>query len=539
MAWSSQGWRRAAILNTIGVFVFTALAIGLLSWSSSRSGGVEANFIFFKGACSTGNSLNLWLHLLLNVFSTGVLASSNFFMQVLSSPSRSEVDAAHKKRVALEIGVPSFKNLFSVSKFKMIAWFLFFGSSIPIHLFFNSAIFSTEYQGATWNLTIASESFVNGAQYYPPGAMLWPAGGFQSVDHVRANEGYGYVETMESYFDPDSSISASISFAAQSARTWKRIEVPECLSQYQYCSARAKYGDVVMVVQSRDLDAGFMVSRNDSRGWTRDSVIASMTTSEETFWDAHVPAAGLNSLWFAANCSTTSDLNPRTHRAEGCFQTCNAAYGQKDSGFGFLSADKIPEDYTFEFFINLAMSSNADLHWPGVSDPDASMLNLEYCLAQDIHPDCKVGLANKLLLIVTICIAIKSLLCIGVVIVLPREDPLVVPGDAIASFITSPDDTTAWWATLDRSLAGKAFSSSQQAMMPQPREWHERSRRWFDAIPPAFWVLDYTLFAAVIIFLGCMFGAAQSSNPIGTRLVIIMHCKHLLFYTDCLQQAEP
>ena len=442
-------------------------------------------------------------------------------MQVLSSPSRSEVDTAHRKNVAMEIGVPSFKNLFHVSSFKMIAWLLFFGSSIPIHLFFNSAIFSTEYQGAAWNLTIASEDFVNGAQYYPPGAMLWPAGGFESVDRDRGDEGYGNVETMDSYFDSASSISKSISFAAQSAHTWKRIEVPECLSQYQYCSARAEYGDVVMVVRSLDLDAGYMVSQNNSQGWTRDSVIASMTASEELFWDAHVPAAKINSLWFAANCSTTSDLNPRTHRAEGCFQTCNSAYGQKNSGFGFLSADKIPEDYTFDFFLNLALSSDDDLHWPGVKNPDASMLNLEYCLAQEIHPDCKVGLANKLLLIVIVCVGIKTLLCIGVVILLPREDPLVVPGDAIASFITSSDEKTKGWSTLDRSLVRKAFSSGRQIVTSQPREWQQRSRRWFKAIPRAVWITDYLLFAAVIIFLGAMYGAAQSSNPIGTRSALI------------------
>ena len=155
--------------------------------------------------------------------------------------------------------------------------------------------------------------------------------------------------------------------------------------------------------------------------------------------------------------------------------------------------------------------------WPGVSDPSASVLDMEYCLVQEIHHNCKVGLANKLLLIVIICTAAKTILCVSVILRLSREDPLVVPGDAIASFITCPDEVTEGWCTVDRSLARKVFSKRAQAMTAQPQEWHSQERRWFKAIPKAVWITDYLLFAAVIIFTGAMFGSAQTSNPIGTR----------------------
>ncbi|KAJ9150393.1 hypothetical protein NKR23_g3661 [Pleurostoma richardsiae] len=383
---SLKGWRRAALLNTVAVFIFTCLSVGLLAWSSSRAGGVGNNFIFFEGSCETTHTRNLWLHLLLNVCSTGVLASSNFFMQVLSSPSRSEVNAAHSRKTALDIGVPSFSNLFHVAGFKAVAWLLLFASSIPIHLFFNSAIFSTEFQGASWHMTMASKGFANSAQYFPPGAILWPAGGGESSGGYL-DEGYGAVVNTTTYFDAASSVVKGITFAAESSSNWKRIEVPECLSQYLYCSSRTKYGDVVLVVQSHNATGGFMASPDESLGWTRNNMFVTLDLNQGSFWDSHVPGASTNSLWFAANCSTKSDLNPRTHRAEGCFQTCNNAFGKRESGFGAMSRDKIPPDYTFDFFhyggIDYLFYS---LGLPQLVDPSASILDLNYCLVQEIDP---------------------------------------------------------------------------------------------------------------------------------------------------------
>ncbi|CEI70828.1 unnamed protein product [Fusarium venenatum] len=149
----STGWRVVAILNTIVVFLFAIL---------ENSRGLRKHFIFFEGNCETSKTINTWLHLLLNACSTGVLASSNFLMQLLSSPTRSEVDRAHKASRALKIGVQSLRNAFWTSKVKFICWILFFVSSFPLHLFFNSAIFSTAYMRADWHLNVASEGFVEG-----------------------------------------------------------------------------------------------------------------------------------------------------------------------------------------------------------------------------------------------------------------------------------------------------------------------------------------------------------------------------------------
>lgn len=147
------GWRRAAALNTITMTSFAILLLGILSSSVVRSGGLSKVWIFFEGNCDRSSTINLFLHLVLNIVSTLIIASSNFFMQVLNAPTRMEIDHAHSKGRWLEIGVPSIGNIFHVSGYKTLAWVLFTLSSVPIHLLFNSAVFETDYQGSNVRLT--------------------------------------------------------------------------------------------------------------------------------------------------------------------------------------------------------------------------------------------------------------------------------------------------------------------------------------------------------------------------------------------------
>ena len=64
-------------------------------------------------------------------------------MQCLSSPTREEVDKAHNLGQWLDIGIPSIRNLRRISRRRLVLWWLLAGSSIPLHLMYNSAVFST------------------------------------------------------------------------------------------------------------------------------------------------------------------------------------------------------------------------------------------------------------------------------------------------------------------------------------------------------------------------------------------------------------
>lgn len=72
-----------------------------------------------------------------------LLGGSNYTMQCLTAPTREEINKGHRSRVSLDIGILSLKNLMRASKRKVILWGFLAVSSVPLHLLYNSAVFST------------------------------------------------------------------------------------------------------------------------------------------------------------------------------------------------------------------------------------------------------------------------------------------------------------------------------------------------------------------------------------------------------------
>ncbi|KAG9964147.1 hypothetical protein KCU61_g3045, partial [Aureobasidium melanogenum] len=80
-------------------------------------------------------------HLLINILSTVLLSSSSYTMQILSSPTRPEVDPAHDEGQWLDIGLLSTRNLGHIDRKRLKLWFILAASSVPLHLFYNAAVF--------------------------------------------------------------------------------------------------------------------------------------------------------------------------------------------------------------------------------------------------------------------------------------------------------------------------------------------------------------------------------------------------------------
>jgi hypothetical protein len=77
-------------------------------------------------------------HVFISALSTLLLSASNYTMQILIAPTRSEVDRAHrgefKGRTWLDIGVLSTTNLAHVGTVRHVLWIVMAISSIPVHL---------------------------------------------------------------------------------------------------------------------------------------------------------------------------------------------------------------------------------------------------------------------------------------------------------------------------------------------------------------------------------------------------------------------
>lgn len=97
----------------------------------------------FEGDCNFANQVSRGLHVLINVLSSLLLSASNYTMQVLNAPTRSECDKAHARGDWLDIGITSLRNIARITWYRRVLWLLSGFSSVPIHLFYNSAAFKT------------------------------------------------------------------------------------------------------------------------------------------------------------------------------------------------------------------------------------------------------------------------------------------------------------------------------------------------------------------------------------------------------------
>lgn len=77
----------------------------------------------------------------------------------MSAPTRDEVDRAHNQNFWLDIGIPSVRNLRRLDQKKALLWILLVVSSLPLHLLYNSAIFSA-IQANAYDVFSVNESFL-------------------------------------------------------------------------------------------------------------------------------------------------------------------------------------------------------------------------------------------------------------------------------------------------------------------------------------------------------------------------------------------
>ncbi len=128
------GWRVGALTAASLATVALIINISVAAWASSKFGFEGGIATVYTGDCKKVEKWNTWIHLAINALSTALLSGSNYCMQCVCAPTRAEVDKAHAKRRWLDIGVPSLRNLRSISWQKVILWWSLGLSSIPLHL---------------------------------------------------------------------------------------------------------------------------------------------------------------------------------------------------------------------------------------------------------------------------------------------------------------------------------------------------------------------------------------------------------------------
>jgi len=124
---------------TLRLFVFATFLVLLVNigWliKAQRTYGIVDRFgTIQRGDCEQVKKSNTLLHLLINILSTIILLASAAFMQAYSSPTRQEIDKAHRSGSWLHVGLLSFRNMRWISKRKTLVCLLLVLTSPPFHL---------------------------------------------------------------------------------------------------------------------------------------------------------------------------------------------------------------------------------------------------------------------------------------------------------------------------------------------------------------------------------------------------------------------
>ncbi|KAF5005905.1 hypothetical protein FDECE_7663 [Fusarium decemcellulare] len=149
------GWRSGLAISTSAAALVTILNIVFMIVVAPKlEMGDNGEGALYTGDCTTAKIHSIWLHLVINALSTVLLAAGNYTQQVLTGPTRQEIDKAHEKMQWLDIGVSSLHNLTKISWKRVAAWTVLALSSLPIHLLYNSVV-SFETSVSVYNIYTA------------------------------------------------------------------------------------------------------------------------------------------------------------------------------------------------------------------------------------------------------------------------------------------------------------------------------------------------------------------------------------------------
>ena len=220
-----QGWRMGVTLCAITTGTVLVINLIVITWIAAGDGHDGSLGVIQQGSCQKTKHLSLWLHLAINVLSTLLLGASNYTMQCLSSPTREEINTAHRQRIWLDIGIPSLRNLKHISWGKIFLWWLMALSSIPLHLLYNSVVFST-LSAQEYSVFASSAELVNGT------ALNWTSPITFAYPELYNTVQYFPNATTMQYF--------------QNASKWQKLDNRDCIKAYGQDFVSA-HGDLLVI----------------------------------------------------------------------------------------------------------------------------------------------------------------------------------------------------------------------------------------------------------------------------------------------------
>ncbi|KAH7240125.1 uncharacterized protein BKA55DRAFT_666059 [Fusarium redolens] len=491
-----SGWKLTAVyltilVSTLTTLLFVTLFVSLFALkkgdevdTNGRDGGdALGQSILYKGNCDTTAKANLWIHLLINIVSTGILASSNFFMQGLVAPTRAEVDAAHRSGHWLEIGVQSLKNFRFLGWRKILFWSLFSLSSVPLHLVFNGCVLESKGTNG-FTVMIGSEELTQGGWKGLPSIT---AAYYDRLNYSDQSQGDGNPETLEKLKPINDSFVVN-----STSGNWYEIPLRTCMDRYNNPEqALTHWRHLMMIIYDYD-----DIYRNETVGWKRADVL--MNTTNTT--DLNV----INPLW-------TVDTFTRTGRTSSVSGSTNQ----------YLSNPQA----------NYLVSTSPDRLGNTMPDDGPSIINIYGMWVMQGTRNIFDAQSGAIITDPTVFKNKYRVMQVDRCYSEKYEAPYFsmrsgfeAAGDAIASFISRPDEETRGMCTLTMEDLRKTSKPTPTRLgetnqnykwLQGPRQWHNDSPRKFGkAVPRNIWILSSLLIGCSLIVASVMLSIAVQGQSL-------------------------
>ncbi|KAI9369945.1 hypothetical protein BJX61DRAFT_545098 [Aspergillus egyptiacus] len=420
--------------------------------------------VIYDGSCTLSKRWDLVLHLIINILSTTILAASNYTMQALVAPSREEVDKRHKQGKWLDVGTPSIRNLFVVGRYRAFLWFVLLVTATPFHLLYNSAISGLM---ATNDYSV----IVIPGDLDPAETLNYTTPGLESCFSVT---GMSWDEFATRMFNG----------------SYTRVDAEKCNDVFSttYPSGLksvARFSDELTVRNDGDLSFLYNWNRYDEEDG--ESIWGAVQFSRPSY--AFTLPTDDGTVVYTTDNFTRSDCMSKS--VTGNETACSDAEQLEH----WLALAWEPSQEEINDYINTSLTSSISARFfnrsCGLHGPSKTFPRNSECLLFETEERCKLSFSLPIFLAIISAAAVKVMaMFLAARLDRSRTAPLLTIGDAVASFLTRPDETTkgrCWTGRSDVREGTWASASSPR------RGYLSRRGRWIQAGTVSRWLMTLSL----------------------------------------------
>ncbi|EFR02719.1 hypothetical protein MGYG_05717 [Nannizzia gypsea CBS 118893] len=359
----------------------------------------------------------------------------------------------------LDIGVPSVRNFRRISRKRAILWIILVLSSLPLHLIYNSTIFATLSSNAYY-VFLGDEPL--GRNSPEDMTLVLPTRfPYEPGDSLYSPPPEGTVYDYEPQRPAINSTFTRL-YSMGRNKTLKYLDNSACLDAYA-TTYQTAYLNLLLVTDKPKNESEYLV------------VDYQRVFSPSLYRNAIKPEPDPY-RWL---CPEEDEIS-RSER------------DQKDS-------------HDCRFHLPDIRAQVAASNWTVGSH------QVRFCLAEPAPAHCKLQYSLPLTVIVIIFIAIKvTAICY---VALTTISAILTTGDAVASFIRTPDETTRGKCLLSMKDITKAPDASKPSWFYQIYTgYNEKPERWHSAVANRRWTLGYG-FSTISDSSGIWLVGLQATDP--------------------------